>query len=416
MTIVRMIRGSVILSFVFVMLPLVARGDDWPGWRGPNGNGISSENEAVLKWGPKQNIRWRADVPGVGRSSAIVVGDKVFLTTGVEEDKSRRLLCFSKADGQMLWNVMVHEGAPGEMHQLNTTASSTPCSNGKYVFAVFIDDTKMVVAAVDFSGKIVWKRELGTFFSKHGFAASPVAFDRGVIINGHQDGEAFIVMLDGETGEESWKHKPLVNQRSFSTPVIFDHQGEPMMIITGAQYTSALNPKTGELIWYAGGPSEKFVSTPSIGHGMVFSFGGSPEKNAMAVRLGGQGDVSTSHVTWRASRSMPYIPSPILVGNYLHILNDSGVYTCIDPTSGKILQTGRKARDVNSSPVAVGEHIYFFEDSGECNVIRNGADFDVVAHNELGEPVYSTPAISDGMLFVRSEKGLFCIAETEAGR
>lgn len=387
--------------------------EDWTGWRGTKGTGISGENEAVLKWGPKENILWRSDVPGIGRSSAIVVKDRVFLTTGIEEDQSRRLLCFSKIDGKLLWNTMVHQGPPGEMHQLNTTASSTPCSNGKLVFPVFIDDSILIVAGVDFEGNIVWKKQLGTFFSKHGFAASPVLFEKGVIINGHQDGEAFIVMLDTNTGDEIWKHKPLVNQRSFSTPVIVDYEGRPIMILTGAQYTSALDPKTGELLWYAGGPSEKFVCTPSIGHGMVFSFGGSPEKNAMAVRLGGQGDVTASHITWRTSRSMPYIPSPILVGDYLHVINDSGVYSCLEPVTGKILHTGRKTRDVNSSPIAVGEHIYFFEDSGECKVIRNGADFDLVAQNELGEPVFTTPAVSDGRLFVRSETGLFCIGVSE---
>jgi len=402
-----------VVSLCVLLVHSSLSAEDWTGWRGPKGTGVSGENEAVLKWGPKENILWRTDVPGIGRSSAIVVKDRVFLTTGIEEDQSRRLLCFSKIDGKLLWNTLVHQGPPGEMHQLNTTASSTPCSTGKLVFPVFIDDSILIVAAVDFEGNIVWKKQLGTFFSKHGFAASPVLFEKGVIINGHQDGEAFIVMLDTNTGEEIWKHKPLVNQRSFSTPVIVDYEGRPIMILTGAQYTSALDPKTGELLWYAGGPSEKFVCTPSIGHGMVFSFGGSPEKNAMAVRLGGQGDVTASHITWRTSRSMPYIPSPILVGDYLHIMNDSGVYTCLEPVTGKILHTGRKSRDVNSSPIAVGEHIYFFEDSGECNVIRNGADFDLVAHNELGEPVFSTPAVSDAKLFVRSETGLFCLGVAE---
>lgn len=383
--------------------------DDWTSFRGSKGNGISGETSAVVKWGPDENIIWRSAVPGVGRSSPIVVKDRIFLTTGVEEDQSRRLLCYSKIDGRLLWNTLVHQGPPGEMHQQNSTASSTPCSDGKLVFPVFIDNSTLYVAALDFDGNIVWKKQIGSFFSKHGFASSPIIFDSGVIVTGHQDGEAFVVMLDTQSGAEVWKHKPLVNQRSFSTPVIAEYEGRPLMVLTGAQYTSALNPQTGELIWYAGGPSEKFVATPSIGHNMVFSFGGSPEKNAMAVRLGGNDDVSSSHVIWKSSRSMPYIPSPILLTNYLHVVNDSGVYTCLDPISGKVLYTGRKFRDVNSSPVAVGDYIYFFENSGDCKVIRNGDQFDIVSQNALGEPVYTTPAISDGMLFVRSENGLYCI-------
>ena len=176
MSILRILRLSLLGVFGAAVSAGYILGDDWSGWRGTHGNGISTEKEAVLKWGPKQNILWRSDVPGVGRSSAIVVKDRVFLTTGIEEDQSRRLLCYSKGEGKLLWNTLVHQGPPGEMHQLNTTASSTPCSNGKYVFPVFIDNSILVVAAVDFEGNIVWKKQLGTFFSKHGFAASPVVF------------------------------------------------------------------------------------------------------------------------------------------------------------------------------------------------------------------------------------------------
>ncbi len=383
--------------------------EDWPAWRGPRGDGISTELTAPLQWSAAENIAWKTPVPGVGRSSPIVSGDRVFVTTGDSTDNSRRVLSFNRTTGLMLWNISVHQGPGGKMHRFNTTASSTPATDGQYVFAAFVDDKELRVFALDFAGKVVWSKIPGTFFSNHGFAACPVLYGEGVIINGHQDGSAFIVMLDRKDGREIWRHQPTVNLRSFSTPVLTRVDGNDQLIVTGASQTLALDPLTGKTIWFAEGPSQKFVSTPTVGHGMVFSFGGSPEKHAMAVRLGGQGDVSQTHLVWRNERSMPYIPSPILVGDYLHIMNDNGVYTCLEPKSGKTLSTGRKLGAVNSSPVSVAGRVYFFEDSGACTIVENGPNFSEVARNELGEATYTTPAIAGGQLFVRTESHLICI-------
>lgn len=395
-----------------LMLTLAASrliADDWPAWRGPRGNGISEEQAAPLQWSDTENIAWKTPIPGVGRSSPIVAGEHVFVTTGDTSDSTRRVLSIHRGSGKVEWNIAVHQGPGGTMHRFNTTASSTPASDGERVFAAFVDDKGLWIFAIDFQGQVVWSKNPGSFFSSHGFAACPVLYEEGVIINGQQDGTAFIVMLDRRDGHEIWRHNPSVNLRSFSTPVLTQVAGQDQLIVTGATLTQALDPKTGKTIWFAEGPSEKFVSTPVVGHGMVFSFGGSPAKNAMAVRLGGQGNVLESHFVWRNEKAMPYIPSPILVGDFLHVINDNGVYTCLEPQSGKTLETGRKLGAVNSSPVAVAGRIYFFEDSGACTIIENGAGFKVLAKNELGETVYTTPAISQGQLFVRTESHLICI-------
>lgn len=397
------------VAIVISLNPCIASAADWPGWRGPNGDGISSETEAPLQWSPTENVAWKSPVPGVGRSSPIVWGERVFVTTGDSTDNSRRVLSFERETGKLLWNVSVHQGPGGKMHRFNTTASSTPATDGNLVFAAFVDDKELTVFAIDFNGKVVWSAKPGTFFSNHGFAACPVIYNEGVIINGHRDGNAFVVMLDRKDGHEIWRHQPAVNIRSFSTPVLTQVDGQDQLILTGATQTQGIDPKTGKTIWFAAGPSQKFVSSPTVGQGMVFSFGGSPDKRAMAVRLGGEGDVSQSHVVWRMEKSMPYIPSAILVGDYLHIINDNGVYSCIEPKSGKVLNTGRKLGAVNSSPISVAGRIYFFEDSGVCTVIENGPSFNVLSKNELGETVYSTPAVSEGQLFVRTESNLICI-------
>ena len=384
---------------------------DWPAWRGPQGDGISPETTAPLQWSPEAGLVWKIALPGIGRSSPIIFGNRVFVTTGTADDAARRVLCIERNTGKILWNTIVHQGPGGKMHQDNTTASSTPATDGRHVYAVFVDDVGMTAAALDFNGHIVWKSSPGSFYSNHGFAASPVLYGDGVIINGQQDGTAFVTMLERNTGKELWRYTPAVNLRSFSTPVLTRHGDRDLLILTGSQHTAALNPASGELVWRVQGPSEKFVCTPSVGHGMVFSFAGSPDKKSLAVRLGGSGDVTETHVAWRSERGMPYVPSPILVGDYLHVINDLGVYSCIDPKTGTVLHTARALGSTYSSPIAVGNHIYLFEDTGRCTIFENRPGFHVIARNELGEEVYTTPAVSSGQLFVRSVNSLFCIGK-----
>jgi len=408
----RGVRSAAFLVLAASMLTSTTAADDWPCWRGPLGTGISSESTAPLNWGPSDNIAWKTEIPGRGRSSPIVSKGRVFLTTGLDEDQSRRIVCLDQKDGKSLWSVAVHHGPGGKMHQDNTTASSTPATDGERVYAAFVDDQGMKVVAVDFDGKVVWSVNPGTFFSNHGFAASPVLYGDGLIVNGHQDGTAFIVMLDRVTGKEVWRYTPAVNQRSFSTPVLTTFEGQKQLVVTGSQQTLGLNPADGSIIWSAQGPTEKFVCTPSVGHGMVFSFGGSPDKKSLAVRLGGRGDVTDTHVAWRSERGMPYVPSPILVGNYLHVITDLGVYSCIDPVSGEVLHKARAGGSTYSSPVSVADRIYIFEDTGRCTVVKNEPGFQVLARNELAEEVYTSPAVAEGQIFIRTASALVCIGET----
>ena len=384
--------------------------EDWPAWRGLQGNGISRESQAPLYWSSTSGIAWKTPLEGVGLSSPIVVGDFVFVTSAHADQNSRHLVCLERTSGRILWSTPVFQGKPGTMHKFNTAASSTPVANGDRVFACFTDDAGLQVCSVDFDGQPIWSHRVGTFFSNHGFAASPILCERGLVVNGQQDGSAFVVMLDRASGEEIWRYVPDVSLRSFSTPVLTEFAGQSQLIVTGSTQTIALDPNTGAKIWSATGPTEKFVCTPSVGHGMVFSFGGSPVKKAMAVRLGGTGDVSSTHIAWRNERAMPYVPSPLLVGDELHIVNDQGIYTCLEPVSGQVLTTGRKFGPVYSSPVSAAGRIYLFEDSGACTVIQSGRDFKELARNELDETVQTTPAISGGNLFVRGESHLYCIS------
>jgi outer membrane protein assembly factor BamB len=404
-------RSLLTLSLLAFLVP-TAMAEDWPGWRGPHGDGTTTDS-GPLTWGPNKNIAWRTPIPGIGRSSPIVSGGRVYVTSGVEEDLSRRMIALDAGNGRVLWNAVVHTGPAGQAHRQNTTASSTPVTDGKRVYAVFVDDTAMTVVAVDTNGEVAWRVEPGTYYSQHGFAASPVLTDYGLVINGQQDGDnSFVVTLDPETGKEVWRYRPATNLRSFSTPVLIEHNGQEQLILSGSSETVGLDPATGKLIWSTDGPSQKFVCTPSVGHGLVFSFGGSPSKSGYAIPLGKTGKLKYSDLAWKLDRSMPYVPSPVLFGDYLHIANDQGIYTCIEPATGKVLLTERRFGKVYSSPVAAGDRIYIFEDSGACTVIANGPDFQELARNELGDVlIQTTPAIVDGSLFIRTEQDVIAIRE-----
>ena len=393
-------------------LDFEARSEDWPMWRGPRGDGISQGEDIPTKWSTEENIRWKLEVPGEGRSSPIVCRDSVFVTTSHTETLSRRLIRIDRETGKFVWNVEVHQGPIEKQHRQNTSASSTPATDGKRIYCAFVDNQKMVVSAVDWDGKIVWSVSPGSFYASHGFAASPVLCDGGVLINGHQDGGAFVVLLEGVTGKEKWRYRPETDLRSFSTPVLASFEGTRQIILTGAKQTVGLEPETGEKIWWVDGPTEKFVCTPSIGLGHVFSFGGSPSERACAIRLGGRGDLTKTNIVWTKERSMPYVPTPLLLGKYLHIMNDAGIYSCVEPVSGDVLKTLRKGGNTYSSPIGVHDKVYFFDDTGLCTVIRNSADYEVLAKNALEELVQTTPAISDGAMYVRGERHLWKIEKT----
>lgn len=385
---------------------------DWPMWRGPRCDGISLESTAPLEWSTTKNVAWKTEIPGDGRSSPIVAGDSVFVTTSIAQSQARRLLRIDRKTGEIQWNSELHIGPTEQQHKFNTSASSTPATDGMRIYCTFVDDEKMIVVAVDWHGDIVWKVSPGSFLSKHGFAASPVVCDEGVLVNGHQDGIAFVVLLDPSNGEEIWRYKPDVDLRSFSTPVLAEIDGARQIVLSGAKQTLGLDPKTGEKIWWVDGPTEKVVCTPSIGLGHIFAFGGSPDVRAIAIRQGGTGDLTKTNIAWTIERGMPYVPTPLLSKDYLHIVDDMGIYTCLNPLTGKSLKTIRKGGNTYSSPVGTKDRIYLFDDTGLCTVIANGPNFEVLAKNSIEELIQSTPAIADNSLYVRSERYLWKISES----
>ncbi len=406
--------------FPFLLATLVTtfatptRAENWPGWRGPRGDGSSAEVQVPLRWSATSNIVWQTVLPGAGHSSPIVWGDRVFTVTAIAETEGRDLLCLDRKTGKILWQQTVITSPLEKKHKLNSHASSTPVTDGKLIYVAFLDVQEMVVAAYDFTGQQKWLARPGTFKSVHGFCSSPVLYKDKVIVNGDHDGDSYIVALDRATGKTVWKTPRENHTRSYCVPLIRQLSGRMQMILSGDKTVASYNPDDGKLHWIIRGPTEQFVASLVYNQhaDLLFMTGGFPEHHLLAIRHTGSGNVTDTAVAWHNTKAscVSYVPSPISEGNYFLVVSDSGYANCFEAATGNLLWQ-EKLGEHHASLVSAKELIYFLNDDGVMNVVRPGPEFVRVARNELGEPCFASPAISQGQLFIRGEKHLYCIGK-----
>jgi len=397
-----------------LLLPLAARAGDWPGWRGPRGDGTSDETNVPLRWSKAENIAWKVPIPGTGHSSPVVWGDRIFLTTCLEKERQRVLLCLDRRTGKTLWQEVVLTAPLEAKHRLNSYASSTPATDGKHVWVSFLDATdpkapKMVAACYDLEGKLVWRKSPGKFYSRHGFCSPPVLYRDMVILNGDQDAEAFVVALNKETGEERWRADRPNRTRSYCPPLIVEAGGKKQLVMTGSKCVASYDPDTGKQIWLIDGPTEQFVASMVYGDGLFFLTAGYPTYHLMAIRPDGTGNVTRTHVVWHETKGAGYVPSPIAHGKYFFVVKDEGVASCWEARTGKKQWMERLGRHHSASPVSAGDYLYFTDDDGMTHVLKAGPKFEVVSRNPLEEECYASPAISRGQMFIRTLHHLWCI-------
>ncbi|REK17919.1 MAG: serine/threonine protein kinase [Planctomycetota bacterium] len=387
----------------------VATGENWPGWRGPRGDGTSREKHLPLSWGREANVAWKASVPGRGHASPIVWNDAVFVATCDEDARQRILLRYDRTSGKLVWRQVVLESPLEKKHRLNSFASSTPATDGKRVYVTFLDRDRMVVAAYDYDGNEVWQVRPGTFSSVHGYCSCPVLFEDQVIVNGDHDGDAYLVALDNATGRTVWKTDRENKTRSYVTPIIREIDGRTQMILSGSKCVASYDPHDGSRHWIIDGPTEQFVASLVYNGELLFLTAGFPELHMMAIRPNGHGNVTDTHIAWRTRKAASYVPSPIAVGDYFLVVSDGGIASCFEARSGKRLWMERLGTHFSSSPIAAEGLAYFTSDEGHTSVIRPGEKLDIVAESDLGEPCYASPAASQGHLFFRGEEHLICI-------
>lgn len=420
------------LSTVGLVSTGPVQAENWPGWRGPRGDGTSSETGVPTVWdGAKgENIAWKVAIPGNGHASPAVWEDSIFIATCIAETKERVLLCLDRTNGSTRWQKTVVTSPFETKHGLNSYASSTPATDGKLVYVTFLETDgavvpatnvgtprpvnigKMVVAAYDLQGEQKWIVRPGEFVSVHGYCSPPVIVDDLLIVNGDHDGNSYIVALNKLTGATAWKQPRQNKTRSYVTPLVREIGGRRQMVFSGNRCIVSLDPLTGKPLWTIDGPTEQFVASMVYDGKYFFMAAGFPTYHVMAIRPDGTGNVTKTHIAWESESAKCYVPSPVLAGGYLFVADDRGTGNCFDPATGKRLWQERLGSHFSSSLVTAGGLVYFLADDGVMQVVKPGNELEVVSRNKLGEQIFSSPAISHGQLFLRGETHLYAIGKS----
>lgn len=396
-------------------------GRQWPGWRGALLQGVSPCKNLPTRWNRREGILWRVDVPGQGNSSPVVWDDHVYLTSQFTDEGASRLVvfCFDRNDGQQLWQANLGS-VFGPTHQKNGYASSTVATDGQHV-AVFVGSRRL--HCLDASGNELWRVEFPLRRHEWGLAASPLIF-RNLVIQVCDGGpNSFVVAIDLETGREVWRTER-ASQGCWSTPVISEvsagGKSHFELIVNGTShangsrgYVIAYNPTTGEPLWQTPCTTDIPCPTAIVAENMIVSSSGG-NGPVVAIRPGGHGDVSESHVAWQHSHGGPYVPTGIAYRNRLFIVADSGRMTCYNLADGRPIWKKRLSGTFTASLVAGEGNIYATNERGEVYVIPAADHFELVTVNPLGERCLATPAIAHSHIFIRSEQSLFCIEGVNA--
>jgi outer membrane protein assembly factor BamB len=390
---------------------------DWPQFRGPTGQGHAPDESAPLTWSETENVAWKVPVPGRGWSSPVIGGGLVWLTTAVtdrEAGTSLRLLAYDVASGASAMDAEVLAISDTTLlNQKNSFASPTPVigPDGERVYVHFgAQGTAAVAADGDSAGEVLWRTRF-PYTSQHGNGGSPILHDGLLVVSIDGYDTAFLVAMDARTGEERWRSvRPSPISQAYSTPLAIRVGQADQIVSVSAFRATAHEPATGREIWrveYPGGFSN--VSRPVYGHGLVYLSTGFNEPVLLAVRPTGEGNVTDSEVAWRLRRGAPLTVSPILVGDELYTVTDTGIATCIDALTGDTHWQHRLGGDHSASPVFVGGRIYFQNEEGVTTVIEPGTTFNQLARNELDGSTLASIAVSDGAIFVRSGTHLYRI-------
>lgn len=410
-------RIALLLSLA---VPLAAA--NWPQWRGPNGDGVSAERGLPLRWSRTANITWRIEMPSRSGATPVVWGETVFLN--VADGDELQAWAVKRADGSVLWKRPMGTGNYKANKQ--NMSSPSPVTDGKTVW--FMTGTG-IVKAFDFAGKEFWSRDIqkdyGKFGLNFGYGASPTLHGGGLfiaVLHGMKtDDPSYLLKLDARTGKTLWKkERPTTatheSPDSYITPQLVRHNGKTEVVLSGGDCVTGHDPASGEETWRAWGlnPTKdgfyRIIASPMVHDGMIYA--PTRIKPFLAIRAGGKGDVSQSHVAWSFDNG-PDVPSPVTDGKILYVPTDKGIVWALDAKTGKQVYGGKRMRPAiySSSPVLADGRLYMSNEEGTTVVLKAGPEFEVLAENDLGEYTLSSPAISDGQIFLRTEKAVYCIGQ-----
>ena len=408
---------KILQSWLLISLAVVASAsEDWPQFRGPDGQGHSDATGLPQTWSETQNVKWKTALPGEGWSSPVVLGSQIWLATALEDGRSLRAICVDRDSGKLVHNIEVfHVTAPAPKHDLNSHASPTPViekgrvyfSFGMYGAACLNSDT----------GKIIWKNtELKHDHGQNGPGSSPILHGGLFILNCDGTELRYVAALNKTTGKLVWK-TPRSNQmdkspelkKAYATPLIITVNGKNQLISPGAFRLSSYEPETGKELWFADIPGFSNVPRPVYGHGLVYVCTGYMSSELFAIRPFGTGDISQTHVAWKTKKQVSFKPSPLLIGDQLYMVSDSGIASCLNAKTGESIWSERLGGEYSASPVFADGAIYFFNQKGQTTVIKPDTKLNVIATNTLPTGFMASPAIADKALFLRTKTHLYRI-------
>jgi len=400
-------RFLLLLPFLLIT---ASHAEDWPQFRGLDGQGHSEERGLPLEWGESRNVAWKIPIPGRGWSSPVIADGRLWITTAIAgpTSASLRAIAYDTAQGRELVNVEVFRiSDPVLKNAKNSHASPTPIIDGDRVYVHF---GAYGTAALTVSGGILWKTRL-PYESQHGSGGSPVLYNNLLIINCDGFDVAYVVALDTATGKVQWKTTRRAPwSQAYSTPLVIRVGDQDQLISVGAYRAAAYDPNTGKEIWrvsYQDGFSN--VPRPVYGLGLVFIDTGFQVPSLMAVRPDGSGDVTNTHLVWSVKRGVPLTPSPLLVGDELYMVSDLGVISCLDARTGQVHWQERIGGNYSASPILAGGRIYFLSEDGVATVIDPGKEFHKLATNVLDGETLASMAVAEGAIFIRTATHLYRI-------
>ena len=396
------------------MIPVEGEAErHWSRWRGPSGQGLVSGSGYVDTWSDTDNVLWKVAVPGRGNSSPIVWGDQIFLTTATDGGARVALLAFDRTDGRQLWEAVPARTSAERVHEKNGHASGTAATDGERVYS-YLGNHGLI--ATDMQGEIVWHREFGQIHASHGTAGSVLLYgDRVIFYQDMQRGAqvgSFIAALDARTGGTVW-WTDRKEDTGWGTPIAIRVDGHDEIVVSSQYMVYGYSASTGEELWNAGGNMFEVIPTPVVGHGLVFSSSGRAGPT-LAIRPGGRGDVTDTHVAWSSPKGSPFVPSTLVYGENLYMINDmASVLTVYRAASGEVLYQGRLGRaqreSFSASPVVVDGKVFLTNDGGKTFVIAAGDEFKLLQVNDIGERTLASPALVDGRWYVRTEGHLLAL-------
>lgn len=416
-------RRQILAMGCAVLVSLAAaQAGNWPQWRGPNLDGTSDETNLPVKWSAEENITWKLPLPGLSGATPVIWGERIFVN--VTDGDNIELWCVDRNTGQPLWKKLL--GGGNVRMRKHNMSSPSPVTDGK---SVWVMTGTGLLRRLDFEGKEIWLRDIqkdyGQFGLNWGYASSPLLYEDSLyvqVLHGMKtDDPSYVLRINKETGTTRWRvERPTQAIRespdSYTTPALLRHGGKVEIVITGGDCVTGHDPATGQELWRANGlnpnnnPAYRIVASPLISGDMIYA--PTRRRPLLALRAGGRGDVTESHLAWSTPNG-PDVPSPVTDGKYFYMVNDNGVLYCLDAKTGQEVWGGQRIRPgvYSASPVLADGKIYATSEDGVTTVFKAGPEFEVLAENALGDYCLSSPAISDGQVFVRTQNFLFCIGQ-----